>query len=30
MAPHAYMGPALDRHSGPFAQAIEQLGGEML
>jgi HK97 gp10 family phage protein len=30
MAPHAYMGPALDRHSGPFARAIEQLGGEIL
>lgn len=28
MAPRAFMGPALDRHSGAFVQAVEQLGGE--
>lgn len=27
-APQAYMGPSLDRHSGPFQQAMAQLGEE--
>jgi HK97 gp10 family phage protein len=26
MAPHAYMGPAFDRHAGEFVDALEQLG----
>lgn len=30
MAPSAYMGPALDRHSPGFVAALEQLGGEPL
>ena len=30
MAPHAFMGPALDRVSPSFAAAIEQLGGDVL
>lgn len=30
MAPSAYMGPALDRHSGDFVSALEQLGGDVL
>lgn len=29
-APAAYMGPALDRHTPAFVQALEQLGGEVL
>ncbi len=29
MAPHAYMGPALDRNSGPFMQAIDQIAGDL-
>lgn len=27
-APQAYMGPSLDRHSGPFEQAMQQIGLE--
>lgn len=30
MAPQAYMGPSLDRYSGPFEQAMTQLGLEAL
>lgn len=30
MAPRPFMGPALERHSGPFVQAIESLSGEFL
>lgn len=30
MAPRAFMGPALDRHSGEFAKAMEQLGANIL
>lgn len=30
MAPHAYMGPALDRVSPSFVAAIEALGGDVL
>jgi HK97 gp10 family phage protein len=30
MAPYAFMGPALDRHSPEFAAAMRQLGGEVL
>lgn len=30
MAPRAFLGPAFDRHSGAFVQAVEQLGGELL
>lgn len=30
MIPRPFMGPALERHSGPFVQAIESLGGEFL
>lgn len=30
MAPAAYMGPALDRHTPAFVAALEQLGGEVL
>lgn len=30
MAPAAYMGPALDRHSPDFVAALEQLGGNVL
>lgn len=30
MAPRAYMGPSLDRYSGPFEQAMQQLGLEAL
>lgn len=26
MAPHAFMGPALDRHTPDFVQAMEQVG----
>lgn len=29
-APQAFMGPALDRHSGDFVKALEQLGGDVL
>ena len=29
-APQAFMGPALDRRSPGFVQAMEQLGGEIL
>lgn len=29
-APQAYMGPAADRHSGAFEQAMQQLGAEVL
>lgn len=29
-APRAYMGPALDRNAGAFADAIAQLGGDVL
>jgi len=27
-APQAYMGPSLDRYSGPFEQAMQQIGLE--
>lgn len=30
MAPHAFMGPAFDRHSGEFVAAMEQLAGDVL
>ncbi len=30
MPPHPYLGPAADRHTPAFEQAIEQLGGELL
>lgn len=30
MAPQAFMGPSLDRYSGPFEQAMAQLGEEAL
>lgn len=30
MAPQAYMGPALDRHSGEFVDAMSQLTGRSL
>lgn len=30
MPPRPYMGPALDKVSGPFGQAIEALGGDVL
>lgn len=30
MAPRAYMGPSLDRYSGPFLDAVTQLGEESL
>ena len=30
MAPHAYMGPALDIVGPSFAAAMEQIGGEVL
>jgi len=30
MAPRAYMGPSLDRYSGPFEDAVAQLGEETL
>jgi HK97 gp10 family phage protein len=30
MAPHAYMGPAFDRATPGFVQAVEQLGGNIL
>lgn len=29
-APQAYMGPSLDRHSGPFEQAMQQIGLEAI
>lgn len=29
-APQAYMGPAADRHSGSFAEAMAQLGAEVI
>lgn len=28
MAPRAFMGPSLDRYSGAFAQAMQQIGAE--
>ena len=30
MAPHPYMGPAVERHTPPFVAAVEQLGGRIL
>lgn len=30
MAPHAFMGPALDRHSGEFVAAFERLAEQSL
>lgn len=30
MAPQPYMGPAADRHEGPFAQAMAQIAEEAL
>lgn len=30
MAPHAFMGPALDRQAPGFVAALEQLAGEVL
>lgn len=30
MAPSAYMGPALDRHSPAFVEALERIGGRAL
>lgn len=30
MPPHAYVGPALDRHSPDFVQGVEELGGHTL
>lgn len=30
MAPRAYMGPAFDRHSGEFVDALSQLAGKSL
>lgn len=30
MAPHAYMGPALDRNTPGFVAAMEELGGDIL
>lgn len=30
MAPHAYMGPAFDRHAGSFEQAIAAIAGGVL
>jgi HK97 gp10 family phage protein len=30
MAPHAFMGPALDRHSPDFVKGVEDLGGHLL
>lgn len=30
MAPHAFMGPAMDVHSGPFADAIADVAGDVL
>ncbi|MCW5951793.1 MAG: HK97 gp10 family phage protein [Propionibacteriaceae bacterium] len=30
MAPHAFMGPAFDRHSGDFVAAFDQLSGGIL
>lgn len=30
MAPHAYMGPALDRRAPGFVAAMEALGGDVL
>lgn len=29
-APQAYMGPSMDRFSGPFEQAVAQLGEEVI
>lgn len=30
MAPHAFMGPALDRNTPAFVKGVEQIGGEAL
>lgn len=30
MAPHAFMGPSLDRNTPPFVAAVEELGGSIL
>ena len=30
MAPHAYLGPAFDRHAGSWVAALEQLVGDIL
>lgn len=29
MPPHAFMGPALDRHVAEFVDALSQIGGEL-
>lgn len=29
MAPHAFMGPAMDRHTPDFVKGLEELGGSL-